>query len=109
MLSYTQFEKLMEQLKKVQSYGDEVNNTIGSLFEDFDGFFKPLVTIETELTDLIDELMEGTQSVPWYIYDNDWGSCGLTCSIDGTEYSMNNLQELYDFIQLEVADASNRD
>lgn len=94
MLSYTDFERYMNIIKKQYDWIESVCNVLNAAVNEM------FTGISTSI-ELLERCMNDTNDwISWYIYETEWGEEEdmLDVTIDGEPFKVKTIKDLYDVI-----------
>ena len=101
-MTLTQFTKAIEAIQR--QYNKETR-LVDALEEFFDGHYVP--TMSCDATEALIDVLEihfddAFHTISWWLFENDFGTKGLTITVDGIEIPMVTVEDLYNYLILEI-------
>jgi hypothetical protein len=100
-MTLEQFTKAIEAIQK--QYNKETRLT-DALQEFFDGHFVP--TMSSDATEALIEVLEihfkdHFHTISWWLFENDFGTKGMTITVDGIDIPMKTVEDLYKYLDMD--------
>ncbi len=105
MLSKKKFVEIIEKLRKVNDFVDEVNNKARQLddaiISDFFNASSLSISHENIVVELLEEMFNADDTLSWWLYDLDYGrkyEDGCIQDKEGNNIDLSTVEKLYDYL-----------